>query len=124
MSEIQRLRDRVEELEELLGIGRDDLAQYRDALKVKGSKLKILGALMKRNVTISRAALLTMLQGARPGDISDERLIDVHVCTLRKRLPTGVTIRTDWGVGYYMDRASKDALRRFVAERGGHADEA
>lgn len=117
VDEIERLRDRVEELEALLGVGWDDIASYRNALRLTVDQAKILGLLAKRNVTVTRDAIYTVLYGARPDcDQPDMKIIDVHVCKLRKPLRrVGVEIQSDWGMGYYLLAADKRKLRDQVA---------
>lgn len=119
MSEIQRLRDRIEELEGILGVGKDDVTAYRQLLGISPDQAKVLGLLMKRTVTVTRASISTVLYGARPDcDIPADKIIDVLVCKLRKAIAaSGASIRTDWGNGYSMTAADKTALRDYMAVR-------
>ena len=117
MSEIERLRDRIEELEQVLGVGSDDVARYRNALGITIEQAKILGLLMRRAGTVTRASIFTVLFGARPDcdQPTDDKVIDVHVCKLRKPLRRlGVEIRPDWGFGYFITRNEKAALRAYL----------
>lgn len=41
-------------------------------------------------------------------EATDPKMVDVVICVLRKKLkPLGVTIKTAWGSGYYMDTADR-----------------
>jgi hypothetical protein len=114
MSEIQRPRDRVEELEGLLGIGRDDLAPIRAAFRIRGHMLTITGLLLKREGSVTYETMTIALQNVHSDEPVDKRVVSAVICGLRKRLPPTVRITTDWGVGFYMDRESKGALRRVL----------
>lgn len=124
MTIIERLRDRIEELETVLGIGRDDVEVYRRAFGLTRDQAKILGLIAKRNVTVTRAAIHTVLYGTRPDcdQPEDLKIIDVHVCKLRKPLrDAGVEIKSDWGTGYYMMQADKAKMRAFLAANSDQA---
>lgn len=117
MTELERLRDRVEELEGVLGVRREDIAVYRAALGITREEAKILGLVAKRNVTVTRGSIYTVLYGTRPDcDQPEVKIIDVLVCRMRKPLRAiGSDIRSEWGTGYYMTQADKAALRAFLA---------
>jgi DNA-binding response OmpR family regulator len=120
MSEVQRLRDRIEELESVLGVGHEDVTAYKRALKLTTEQAKVLGLIAKRG-TVTRESIFTVLYGARPDcdQPADVRIVDVIVCHVRKRLhdAVGVELETVWGVGFRMSSAGKSALRAFVAEK-------
>ena len=55
----------------------------------------------RRNGVVSTDTLMTLLYSDRPDDPPEEKIIDVHICHLRRFLePTPYSIRTDWGFGY------------------------
>lgn len=54
MSEVRFLRDRIEQLEELLGIDRSTNDRIRDALKLEPLHAQIVGMLTLRSILISR----------------------------------------------------------------------
>jgi DNA-binding response OmpR family regulator len=119
MTELERLRYRVEELEQILGVGPDDVALIKRALPVRKSEAGVLSMLAKRNVTLSKDAIVTAMFGGRPEcDQPDARIVDVYISRLRTALResgTGIEISTDWGRGYYMTVASKRALTALIA---------
>lgn len=117
LSEEQRLRDRVEELEGILGVGKSDVMAYRRVLRITPDQAKILGMLAKRTETVTKTSIFTVLYGARPDcdQPGDVRIIDVEVCKLRKSLRLkGICLRTDWGAGYSMSQADKAKLRSLM----------
>jgi two-component system cell cycle response regulator CtrA len=111
-NELQRLRDRCDELEELLGIKCDPLL----SLGFPKLATSMLGVLMA-NPRCRREMLYVAVYGNRSEcDQPNEKIVAVAVCKLRKELrPHGADIVTDWGVGYFIPPASKDVINRLVA---------
>lgn len=113
MSELQRLRDRVEELESLLGLERDLAMRIRHAWRMASEESRIMSIVLKRAFA-TRETLYTILYGARPDcDQPEMKIVDVQVCKARKSLRNnGVAakVRTKWGDGYFMTREDKAAL--------------
>ena len=72
------------------------------ALDVPRRELTVLVALAEANGrAVSKQALLDQLYGA--GSETDEKVIEVYVSRLRKRLkPHGVSIRVNRGIGYVL----------------------
>jgi DNA-binding response OmpR family regulator len=107
--ESARLRDRVEELERLLGM-------RRVVPRVWGltrREADVFGILLKRQV-MSQTQLFEAIWG---GDSDREtKIVEVVVCKLRAKLrPHGIAIRTEHGVGYFMPPQSKAAARALIA---------
>jgi two-component system cell cycle response regulator CtrA len=111
-NELQRLRDRCEELEELLGIKCDPLL----SLGFPQLATSMLGVRMAQP-RCRRATLYVAVYGNRQEcDQPNDKIVDVTVCKLRQKLkPHGADIVTDWGVGYHIPPASKDIINRLVA---------
>jgi two-component system cell cycle response regulator CtrA len=115
MSELQRLRDRIAELEELAGIGDDDVALIKTATGLPMSACRILGAIRKRRGISSRDMIYGLVYGDRPEcDQPEMKILDVHVVRvvrIRRALkPHGITIETVWGVGWSMTDEHRAAL--------------
>jgi DNA-binding winged helix-turn-helix (wHTH) protein len=109
LSETARLRDRVEELERLLGM-RQILPRLWG---LTGREADVLGILLRRQV-MTHAQLFEAIWG---GD-SDRsvKIVEVVVCKLRAKLrPHGVAIRTEHGVGYFIPPESKATARAQIA---------
>ncbi len=105
-SENERLRDRVAELEALLGV---TSIPPTNTLGLGRVEIKLLGVLMHREFA-SRG----MIYNALYGDDSDrqEKTIDVHISKIRRKLaPHGHEIKTSWGEGYYLEPATRAALK-------------
>ncbi len=45
---------------------------------------------------------------------TDKKIVDVIICKLRKKLPTGVEIVTLWGRGYYIDEAGRRRAKEII----------
>jgi DNA-binding response OmpR family regulator len=107
--ETTRLRDRVEEVERLLGMRVVPPRLWG----LTRREAEVLGVLLRRQV-ISHAQLFEAVWG---GD-SDcgVKIVDVVVSKLRAKLrPHGITIRTEYGAGYFVPAASKVAARVLIA---------
>ncbi|WP_441252403.1 hypothetical protein AB8A28_13965 [Tardiphaga sp. 71_E8_N1_1] len=113
-SEVQRLRDRIEELETLLGAGPD----VCDRLQTLGLPLhsrKFLGVVLKRSV-VSRNAAYIVMYGDRPEASQPEmRTLDVHVWFVRGRLRgRGIELKTQRGFGWYLTPEDKAKINAMI----------
>ncbi|UGY23770.1 helix-turn-helix domain-containing protein [Bradyrhizobium septentrionale] len=113
MTELEALRDRVAQLEAILGVDEPFLVQLRLAFGLTGAtQPKILGMLLNRSF-VTHDALYAMLYGHRPDcDLPCDKTVDVHLSKLRKTLKGhGITFRTVVDGGYAMDTANKIKVR-------------
>lgn len=120
MNELQQLRDRVAELEELLGAKPD--VNFRLMLNPeKNVWVKacgpLLGMLMKRDM-VTKDAAFTVLYGDRSdADQPASKIIDVIAWRLRKACRArGVVIQTVWGEGFRLDHHNKAKLQALIDE--------
>jgi DNA-binding response OmpR family regulator len=99
LAEAEALRDRIEELEGLLGLN----LMVPGDLKLSPILRKLLGLLLKGRI-ISREFIFTALYAGRPeSNWPDEQVITVQISKLRGRLkPHGIEITTHWGTGFSM----------------------
>ena len=106
--ETERLRDRVEELERLIGM-RPVLPR---ALGLTRREADVFGILLRRPV-MSATALFEAIWG---GDSDcNSKIVEVIVCKLRAKLrPHGIAIRNQYGIGYFMTPQSKAAARALI----------
>ncbi|MCA0366790.1 MAG: winged helix-turn-helix domain-containing protein [Proteobacteria bacterium] len=112
---IERLEDRVLELEEALGV----LVLPPLEWGLTKNEGRLLGVLLEREIVTKDTAMAALYRDR--GDREPEvKIVDVFICKARKKLkPFGVSIETRWGVGYSMSPASKAAARRQIAEAAG-----
>lgn len=115
-SELQKLRDRVEQLEAILGIHETITERLRVAFGITPYGAKILGMLMARRFA-SNEAIYAMLYGARPEcDLPSTSPIKVHVHKLRLRLREfGIEIATLVGDGYSIKPECRQKVHEIVA---------
>ena len=120
MSEIDRLRDRIEELELILGADRSLSNRIRGALGVTRDQAKMLGLLISRNV-VTHEAMYTVVYGARPDcDQPEPKILDIQICKLRRRLQlNAIAIKTEWGEGWSMSLQDRAKVRRLIAVDAG-----
>ncbi len=107
--EVAQLRDRVDELERLLGM-RPLLPR---PWRLTAREADIFGILLKRQV-MSHAQLFEAIWG---GDSErDQKIVEVTVCKLRAKLrPHGIAIHTVHGTGYFLPPESKQRARHLLA---------
>jgi hypothetical protein len=98
--EAEALRNRVEELEALLGVGNHDVSRLMTVLDATPQQCEMVGFMLRRSVA-TRTALHTVVFGRRPEcDQPEIKLIDVQMVNVRKALEkVGVEVRTEWGSG-------------------------
>lgn len=119
--EVRLLRERVEFLEE-------ENRQLRETVLTKTWEPPIeLGltpqekivftTLRNHDGTCSKQYIMDMLYSLRPNDVAEEKIIDVYICKIRKKIKEfGLTIETVWGQGYVMPAASKGILANWGQE--------
>lgn len=127
MSALQRALDRIEELEELLGISESDAMLYRRALRLDPDSARVLGFIVARRGRIaSKDNLFTVLYGARPEaewPQTSNKIIEVRIHGIRKALrPLGVEIETVVGEGYYITPAHRTRLMAFLHGQANQMD--
>lgn len=112
---VQRLKDRIEQLEEVLGVDRSATGRIREALGIEPRHAQIVGMLLSRNF-VTRDGLYTVLFGALPdSEWPEETELDAKMCRLRPKLQKfGISIETKHGEGWSMSRADKAKLRRII----------
>lgn len=103
---------RIEELEErVASLEHTDEASWAPPIEwgLTGKEAQLVAGLLKRDVA-TKMHLMNMLYGDKPdSDIAEEKIIDVFVCKVRKKLePFGVKIETVWGQGYAIPKAVRD----------------
>jgi DNA-binding response OmpR family regulator len=113
-AELAFLRDRVAELEAILGI-RDSALDPLYLLNLTRTQVAIVG-LLYRSKVVSKDTLYTALYGGRSEcDWPVAKTLDVQLNHTRQRLkPHGIEIRNKIGVGWFFDAESKQRIRRIV----------
>lgn len=112
MSELERLRERVRELEAVLGL-RIDLP---NALGLTPIETRIVGILISREI-VSGEAIFSAVYGGKPyADQPDQKVVEVHLVKIRRKLRKhGVKIKNSYGVGYYIEKADRAKLKELAA---------
>lgn len=76
----------------------------------------ILNALVDRPI-VSRRAIFTILYGDRPDGGPDDKIIDVYLFHIRKRMEAlGFTIINEWGRGWRLPDEARVYLKSLDAE--------
>jgi hypothetical protein len=116
-AEQEHLRNRVIELEALIGVGNDDISRILTVVDLTPQQAQIVGFMLRRAVA-TRDALLTVLFGNRPEcDHPEPKLIDVQMVKVKRALDkAGIKVQTEWGYGGWSLRsADKVKLRAMMA---------
>lgn len=121
MSELERLRDRVAELEDATGLTAKVPRHLIPRDLISGARVaspmvcRVIGILLTRDFG-DRDALFSTLYGAKHEDEQpDIKCLDIHVSQARRGLRSlGVEIKTLYGRGWYMDEANKTKLRALI----------
>jgi hypothetical protein len=114
VDDIARLKDRIEELETLLGLQEP---QPRTLAGIGPTGWKLMGLLIKR-AAVTRGFAFAALYGDYPecDQPANTKTIDQQVCRLNASLrPHGIMIRCERGTGYYLDDQAKAALMALTA---------
>jgi hypothetical protein len=94
MSELQRLRDRVEEL---LGMGEDDVSLIRRLTGITKTKPEMVGVLRESRRVLRKEALLALVYDDRPEcDQPELKIIDVQGRTQGKSSPAEMRVGGDF----------------------------
>ncbi|XUM21031.1 helix-turn-helix domain-containing protein [Bradyrhizobium oligotrophicum S58] len=102
------LRERVRQLEELLGFYCPVPLEFQ----LTRSEAAVFGALLAREV-VTNDTLMAALYRDCARDEADPDVFKVFVHKVRKKLkPFGLTIETIWGTGYRLTAASKTMVRQ------------
>ena len=114
-AELQRLRDRVEMLEDALGISPSITSRLRAAFGLSLGEARILGILMSRQL-IGFDAMYSVLYGAlAEDDQPSDQVVKVHIFKLRKKLkPHDIEIATLVSEGYALRPEAKRAIREHL----------
>jgi DNA-binding response OmpR family regulator len=106
--EIERLQNRVAELEELLGI----TYPIPPALGFTQRESVYLGMLLKRPLLTREAVMIVVY----PDCDRSDKIVDQHIMKLRRKFgPHGIAITTRWGYGWYLDRENRRKLEELIA---------
>jgi DNA-binding response OmpR family regulator len=114
--ELEALRDRVAELEEIVGLREKE--PFLQRLPLTPQQVAILGVLYaaKGGVVVTRVHVYEIVFGMRQEcEQPDPKIIDTVICKMRPRMMSnGVEIETVWGRGWLMTEQSKENLRKWV----------
>lgn len=110
-AENDELRERIAQLQELLG--------FRTPLPLEwgltGKEAGVVGFLLKRPMA-TKSELMTALYSLQIDDAPHDKIVDVFICKVRPKLRRfGVEIRTVWGQGYTIDKATRDRVAAEMA---------
>jgi DNA-binding response OmpR family regulator len=109
---VERLQNRIHELEEILGV----TTEFPPALGLTLSEEALLDVLFKREIVTQTTAFAVLYASRAGGEPSDPKnVVSVLIMRLRKKLAAyGVDIKTRSGAGYYMTAEAKDQLRSII----------
>jgi hypothetical protein len=113
---IQALRDRIEELETLLGADAEECERFA-ALRIPFICRKLLGLLLARRVLAREAAHAIIYGGLPECDHPATKSLDVHIHRIRRQLRGhGIEVRCEWGIGWSISPADKAKIYALIGE--------
>lgn len=123
MSELQRLRGRVEQLEDLLGMGQSNVQRIAHALRLRPTQAKTLGILLKQPM-VTKDAMYFALYGDRPeSDMPEgEATLRQHIRRIRKSLPDGVEVTAIYGQGWMIPADHKAKVWALIGNIPRHRE--
>lgn len=93
----------IEAYEAIAGADADEI-EYGRMLGLTGGEAVVFGFLLKRaGRSVPRRALHDALDHARGGEVKSEKLLDVYICKIRRKLAGRWAIHTIWGFGFRME---------------------
>ena len=115
MTKIERLQDRIEELEQLLGIDEDYVMRLHRGLKLSMMPCRVLGFIAKR-ASATKEQLYVAVYGEWPEcDQPGIKNLGQFIWLVRQRLtPLGIEIVTDFCIGFSMTAANKRKLAAHI----------
>ncbi len=112
---------RIEELEENMSSIKDALGTDREllALRLMGLtevQARLAGTLYRREMMTKDGGMAAIyIENPDKRSERDPRGVDVHICSIRKKLTRyGIEINTIWGEGYRMPAESKAKLKSLM----------
>lgn len=111
----RRLEDRIQQLEEALGV----LVLPPLEWGLTKNEGRLIGVLLERELVTKDTAMAALYRDRGESE-PEVKIVDVFICKARKKLrPFGIQIDTRWGVGYSMSAASKAAARQQIEAAAG-----
>lgn len=112
MSQLQSALDRIEELEDLIGLN----LKLPNEFGLTPTEMQCVGAIVRRGI-LNQEAIFTAIYGSRPEcQQPDVKIIDVYLCRVRRKLaPKGFELKNSFSVGYYFEPRERDALKQLCA---------
>jgi hypothetical protein len=116
MTSEQQLRDRIEELEDLLGLKSDRLALMRSALGLTSTEAKMVSFLSRRQLA-SLSEIYDALYCERSEcDQPNPRSVSSIIHQARRKLDKfGISIQTQFASGYFLSKQDKEKLEAIMA---------
>lgn len=124
MATLQWALDRIEQLEELLGVDRETTWRIREAFNLEPLWAQMLGHFYSRTMATRDGLYIVLYEGRPESDWPEEKIMDVQLCKLRRYLrKTGHAdladaIVTKWGEGWTMTPAGKAIIREALKGDG------
>ena len=109
---VHALQDRIEELEDLLGLR---VPVPRSDLELTKIERQLLGILYRGGLISSEFAHRAIYGLRSECDQPNLKIIDVFISRLRRKLrPHAIKLSTQWGEGYYFDAENRAKLKSLL----------
>lgn len=112
-TELDALRDRVSELEGLLGMS----MEFPRKFGLTPAHERLLGVLLKRDFVTNEGASIAVYEGRYNNNGPTDDILKSQLCRMRKILRKfNVEVSTKWGQGIYLTADSKARLRALIEQ--------
>jgi hypothetical protein len=120
MNELQRLRQRVEELETLLEIGEQHIPPGFRCGFPSSNRTGIIAALLIKREIVTRDTIQLAIGTSE----NESDSTPVYIAALRKFLrPFGIQIKTAWNTGWYLEPEDRKRLSELLeTEKSQHQE--
>lgn len=113
--ECDRLRDRIEELERIIGT-RDDEFPYKLPMQPKAQRMLLV--LLNRVFVSNETAFVAICDHTDRLDSYPEKYVQQYITKVRAFLgPLRRCVKTKWGEGYYIMPQDKQQVRAYMESR-------
>jgi DNA-binding winged helix-turn-helix (wHTH) protein len=120
MSELQRLRDRVQQLEDIIGLNPDDVGLIAYVFHLPRKAAEVLNVLTRRRGVVTKEVLFYLVYGglAEADQPDPEKVLPAMIMMCRNALRGHrIKISTVYKIGWIMDEEDRRKCKSILSNR-------